>query len=314
MILFNLRVIRNDKYLLVVDPYHILYVWIYFLPSFPSQLVSPSFTAPPVPATFSFDLVQVTEQQVHLRWSHLEPLKSLNLSFFEIFLQYQEEGNIELIQDKEDRSMKSEDKQGTQSLNGIRKLVRVPISLSSRAVTVTGLSPGSIYSFTLRAAHPTGSTWSLGQTRTAYTSESADTHEVHKQVLVVKFVTSRLYVIFLTGPLPPQNITFGPSTINQISVRWMLTDAQSGVGQTFVVRYEDVSSRKESIVGMTNISRLSETGGLQVYTAVIGGLRPHRKYRVGVYTVTQRGIESCGQAPVTVQTGERVTGRYGRYV
>ncbi|XP_056272982.1 phosphatidylinositol phosphatase PTPRQ [Pseudoliparis swirei] len=248
----------------------------YFLTPFFCNIPLPficHLQTPPVPATFSFDLVQVTEQQVHLRWSHLEPLKSLNLSFFEIFLQYQEEGNIELIQDKEDRSMKSEDKQGTQSLNGIRKLVRVPISLSSRAVTVTGLSPGSIYSFTLRAAHPTGSTWSLGQTRTAY-----------------------------TRPLPPQNITFGPSTINQISVRWMLTDAQSGVGQTFVVRYEDVSSRKESIVGMTNISRLSETGGLQVYTAVIGGLRPHRKYRVGVYTVTQRGIESCGQAPVTVQT------------
>ncbi|TNN28553.1 hypothetical protein EYF80_061299 [Liparis tanakae] len=120
---------------------------------------------PPVPATFSFDLLQVTEQH--------------------IFLQYQEEGTIELIQDKEDRSMKSEDKQGTQSLISMRKTVRVPLALSpialsplalsSRAVTVAGLSAGSSYSFTLKAALPTGSTWSLGQTRTAYTSESADT-------------------------------------------------------------------------------------------------------------------------------------------
>lgn len=83
-------------------------------------------------------------------------------------------------------------------------------------------------------------------------------------------------------------------------------DAQVRVGCTFVVRYVDMSSRQERIVGMTNISRLSETGGLQSYTAVIGGLESYRKYRVEVYTVTQHGIESCGQAPVTVSTGKHV--------
>ncbi|XP_068459000.1 phosphatidylinositol phosphatase PTPRQ isoform X3 [Clinocottus analis] len=229
---------------------------------------------PHVPAAFSLDLVQVTEQQVQLRWSHLEPLNSLNISSFDVFLQYQEEAEKDLVKKEEDRNRKSEGKKEIQSLNGERKIVRVPISLSSTEVTVTGLSPGSIYSFTLRASHPAGSTWSLGQTQTAY-----------------------------TRPLPPQNITFGPSTISQISVHWMLTDAR--VRRIFVVRYVDMSSHKESIVGMTNISSLSEIAGLQAYTAVIGGLQSHRKYRVEVYAVTQCGIKSCGQAPVTVQTAVR---------
>ncbi|GLD58656.1 phosphatidylinositol phosphatase PTPRQ, partial [Lates japonicus] len=145
-----------------------------------------------------------------------------------------------------------------------------------RGVTVAGLSPGSVYSFTLRASHPTGSKWSLGQTRTAY-----------------------------TRPLPPQNITIGPVTVSQISVHWMLPNAKYVAGWTFVVRYVDTSSREERMVGMTNISSSSEASGLRSYAAVIGGLESYRKYMVEVYTVTQNGIESCGQAPVTVQTAVR---------
>ena len=63
---------------------------------------------------------------------------------------------------------------------------------------------------------------------------------------------------------------------------------------------------------MTNISRLSETNGLQSYTAVIGGLESYRKYTVEVYTFTQRGIESSGQTPVTVQTGKHVASLFAR--
>ncbi|KAM9352376.1 phosphatidylinositol phosphatase PTPRQ [Symphorus nematophorus] len=251
----------------------------YFLTPFFCNIPLPficQYQTPPVPASFSFDLAQVTERQVELRWSDLSPLNSLNLSSFEIFLQYQEEANGELGQGEEDRSRKSEDKKGTRSQSSAKKIVRVPISLSSREVTVAGLSPGSVYSFTLRAAHPAGSTWSLGQTRTAY-----------------------------TRPLPPQNITVGPVSVSQISVHWMLTDAQIKVGWTFVVHYVDMSATQERMVGMTNISRLSEAGGVQSYTAVIGGLESYRKYSVEVCTVTQRGIESCGQTPVTVQTAVR---------
>lgn len=119
--------------------------------------MSNSSTVPPTPPSFAFDLVQVAEQHVELRWSDLSS-NSLHLMSFEVFLQYQEEA--ELFQGVEDR--------------GIKKIVRVPISLSSRGVTVAGLSPGSVYSFALRAAHPAGAAWSLGLTRTAYTSESPD--------------------------------------------------------------------------------------------------------------------------------------------
>ncbi|XP_033940418.1 phosphatidylinositol phosphatase PTPRQ [Pseudochaenichthys georgianus] len=242
----------------------------YFLTPFFCNIPLPficHYQIPPVPASFSFDLLQVTEQQVELRWSDLSPLNSLNISSLETFLQYQED---------EDDIRNSEDRKRTQSLRIVEKIVRVPISLSSRGVTVAGLSPGSVYSFTLRASYPGGSTWSLGQTRTAH-----------------------------TRPLPPHNISFGLVTVSQISVHWMLTDTQLKDGWIFLVRYVDMSSGQKRIVGMTNISKLSETGGLQSYSAVIGGLESYRKYTVEVYTVTQYGIESCGQAPVTVQTAVR---------
>lgn len=101
----------------------------------------------------------MAEQHVELRWSDLSFLKSQShLPTSEVFLQYQEEE--ESLRGGADR--------------GVKKCVRVPISLSSRGVTVAGLSPGSVYTFTLRAAHSSGATWSLGQTRTAHTSESSD--------------------------------------------------------------------------------------------------------------------------------------------
>uniref|UniRef100_UPI0037E94576 phosphatidylinositol phosphatase PTPRQ n=1 Tax=Semicossyphus pulcher TaxID=241346 RepID=UPI0037E94576 len=248
----------------------------YFLTPFFCHIPLPSicqYQTPLVPALFSFDLAQVTERQVELRWSDLLPLNSLNLASFGITLQYQEEANEESGQVRKDESIKSKDKKGTQSQSSVKKIVRVPISLSSRGVTVAGLSPGSVYSFTLRASHPAGPTWSLARTRTAF-----------------------------TRPLPPLNITVGSVTVSQISVRWMLSDAQFRIGWTFVVRYVDLSSRQESIVGMSDISMLFDTAGLRSYTAVIGGLKSYRKYTVEVYTVTQHGIESCGQSPVIVQT------------
>ncbi|KAK2842216.1 hypothetical protein Q5P01_012416 [Channa striata] len=218
---------------------------------------------PPVPSSFTFDLVQVTEQHVELRWSDLSTLNSIINSVFEIFLQYQEETN-------------KKDIKRIQRQSSIKKIVKVPISISSRGVSVAGLSPGSIYTFTLQASHPAGATWSLGQTRTAY-----------------------------TRPLPPQNITVGPITTSQISVHWILPETHHVAGWTFVVRYMDMSSRQERIIGMSNISSSSESGRLQSHTAVLGGLESYRKYMVEVYTITQHGVESCGQLPLIVQTAVR---------
>eukprot|EP00066_Takifugu_rubripes_P016017 XP_011605283.1 PREDICTED: phosphatidylinositol phosphatase PTPRQ [Takifugu rubripes] len=61
-------------------------------------------------------------------------------------------------------------------------------------------------------------------------------------------------------------------------------------------------SRNNRTVGMSKISRISETNPLRSYTAAIGGLESHRKYRIEVSTVTKHGIESCEQAAVVVQT------------
>ncbi|XP_067356322.1 phosphatidylinositol phosphatase PTPRQ isoform X2 [Channa argus] len=251
----------------------------YFLTPFFCNIPLPficQYQNPPVPSSFSFDLVQVTEEHVELRWSDLSTLNSVKHSLFEIFLQYQEETNKELDQGEEDRRRDSDVSKRIQSQSTIKRIVKVPISISSRGVTVAGLSPGSIYTFTLQACHPAGSTWSLGQTRTAY-----------------------------TRPLTPQNITVGPVTISQISVHWILPETHHAAAWTFVVRYVDMSSSQERIVRMVNISRPSETGRLQSHTAVIGELESYRKYLVEVYTVTQHGVESCGHVPLTVQTAVR---------
>lgn len=269
-----------------------------------------------VPSSFSFDLVQVTEQQVELRWSDLSPLTSVNYKPIEIFLQYHEEANSEWDQGEEDRSRNSEDKKGTRGQGSIKKHVKVPISISSRGVTVAGLYPGSIYSFTLKASHPAGASWSLGQTQTAYTSESAEsqpqrlcyTKKAGFSMLCSQRSFLKCLCSYFTGPLSPQNITIGPITVSQILVHWLQPKAHYMDGWTFVVRYLDMSSRREGIVGMTNISRSSEPGGLQSHTAVIGGLEPYRKYMVEVYTVTQHGIESCAPVPLTAQTGKHEGG------
>lgn len=152
-------------------------------------------TAPSAPPLFAFDLAQVAEQHVELRWSDLSFLNSNHPSTLEVFLQYQEED--ESLQCVEDR--------------GVKKCVRVLISLSSRGVTVAGLFPGSVYSFTLRAAHPSGATWSLGQTRTAYTSESVS--QFSPQVIHMKTCFARYSVVVFchlkdppllkTSPLAP---------------------------------------------------------------------------------------------------------------
>ncbi|KAM3608908.1 uncharacterized protein V6R79_006653 [Siganus canaliculatus] len=234
------------------------------------------YQMPPVPPLFSFDLVQVTEHHVELRWSDLSPLNSLDLPSFEIRLQYQEEVDGESGEDEEDRGRKSQRQKWLQRQSGAAKIVSVPISLSSRGVTVAGLSPGTVYSFSLRAVHPSGSTWSLGQTRTAH-----------------------------TRPLSPQNVSVSDITDSHFTVHWMLTEAQLKCRWTFVVRYVDMSMGEERIIGMTNISRSSEVNGLQSYTAVIGRLEHHRKYRVEVYTVSRHGIESSVQASVTAQTAVR---------
>ncbi|TNN00898.1 hypothetical protein fugu_012144 [Takifugu bimaculatus] len=141
----------------------------YFLTPFFCNIALPficQYQVPLLPPSFSFDLVQVAEQQVELCWSDLLALISLNISSFEVFLQYREETNGELF-----RGERIEGRLAyrTESRSVAKKVVEVPISLSSRGVTVAGLSPGSVYSFTLRAAHPDGSSWTLGQTQTAYT-------------------------------------------------------------------------------------------------------------------------------------------------
>ncbi|MEQ2254639.1 hypothetical protein ILYODFUR_005761, partial [Ilyodon furcidens] len=246
----------------------------YFLTPFFCDIPLPficQYQTPSTPVPFSFKLAQVTDQQVELRWSDLLPLSSSHFSSFEIFLQYRESENALSGHGKEDECKESEEENGRTSQPRFTKTFRVPIFLSSRGVTVTDLSPGSIYFFTLQVSHHSGSSWSLGQTQIAY-----------------------------MRPLPPQNITVGSTTSSQITVHWMLPDTQCAARWTFSVHCEDVSLRQERVVG--NISRLFGTNRKWFYTAMIGGLKSYTRYKIEVFTIAQFGIWSCGQAPLSVRT------------
>lgn len=120
---------------------------------------------------------------------------------------------------------------------------------------------------------------------------------------------SVVFVLLFSGPPPPQNITVGSKTSAQILVRWTIPDTPLKSGWMFLVRYVDMSTEEERIVGVTNISRMSDGSLLQSYTAVIGRLASHRTYRIAVSTVTQHGVESSEQAALTVQTGKHETFR-----
>lgn len=120
---------------------------------------------------------------------------------------------------------------------------------------------------------------------------------------------SVLFVLFSSGPPSPQNITVGSKTAAQILVRWTIPNTPLKFGWMFLVRYADMSTEEERIVGVTNISRMSESSMLRSYAAVIGGLASHRTYRIAVSTVTQHGVESSEQAALTVRTGKHETFR-----
>ncbi|XP_036006075.1 phosphatidylinositol phosphatase PTPRQ [Fundulus heteroclitus] len=246
----------------------------YFLTPFFCDIPLPficQYQTPSTPASFSFNLAQVTDQQVELRWSDLSALRSPHFSSFEIFLQYRESESALPGHDMEDGCKESEGGRVRKSRPSFAKTFRVPISLSSREVTLTGLSPGSIYFFTLQVSQHAGPSWSLGQTQTAYTK-----------------------------PLPPQSITIGSITASQITVHWMLPDTPCSSEWEFAVLCVDVSSKQERVV--SNVSRVFETNRKWFCTAIVGGLESYTKYRIEVFTITKFGIWSCGPAPLTVRT------------
>ncbi|XP_023811637.1 phosphatidylinositol phosphatase PTPRQ isoform X3 [Oryzias latipes] len=226
------------------------------------------YQIPSAPASFSFDLVQVTERHAELHWSDLTSLSPrLNFSFFEIFLMYQERKNSKSDQGDEHSCWKPEEKREAERFQSI---VRNYISQNSTGKSVSGLSPGSIYSFSLQASHPSGLSWTLGQTQTAY-----------------------------TRPPTPQNITASSIAATQVRVHWILP-AQCHPSWVSVVLYSDVSTGQKKL--FQNSSQVSVTDKLQEFTALIEGLKSYRKYSFEVFTLTQHGIWSCAQMPLTIQT------------
>ncbi|KAM4554453.1 phosphatidylinositol phosphatase PTPRQ [Fundulus diaphanus] len=83
----------------------------YFLTPFFCDIPLPficQYQTPSTPASFSFNLAQVTDQQVELRWSDLSALRSPHFSSFEIILQYRESESALPGHDEEDGCKDSE--------------------------------------------------------------------------------------------------------------------------------------------------------------------------------------------------------------
>ncbi|CAB1323132.1 unnamed protein product, partial [Coregonus sp. 'balchen'] len=140
---------------------------------------------------------------------------------------------------------------------------RVPVSLFSRGLKVPGLSPGKVYFLSLRASHLTGAAWSLGSMHIAH-----------------------------TRPLPPRNVSISNVMASQITVNWTAPDSQHAVRWSFLVRWEGVASGQEMRMGVASSSR----------STMIAGLEGFRKYKVGVDSVTEHGVESCGGEELTLYT------------
>ncbi|XP_045553037.1 uncharacterized protein isoform X1 [Salmo salar] len=215
----------------------------YFLTPFFCHILLPficHWEIPLLPRLFTFDLLDITERKADIHWSDVTFLNSQPAP--QLYVQYKDQEEGEENGEKEKEREK-------------RSAGRVPVSLLSRGLKVPGLSPGKVYSLSLRASHFTGAAWHLG-----------NTHITH------------------TRPLPPRNITICNVTASQITVSWTAPDSQHAVQWGFLVCWGDVASGQERRMGVASSSR----------STVIGGLEGFRKYRVRVNSVTEHGVESCG--------------------
>ena len=254
----------------------------------------------------------MTERAAELGWGDLSPLNASPQSVPQVCVQYEEEDG-----DGERTEEEVDGKEGTgRSVSSRVGGMRVPVSLSARGANMTGLAPGRLYSVSLTASDPAGASWSLGRIHTVHTRTSTHT-QAHTRSLNHSVTHSFMYkiciyfdfflVLLLTysgdvytckspaGPIPPQNVSVGNITTNQITVHWVAPESQHAERWKVIVRWVDMSSGQERVEGVHNVSRRSGIGGRQTYSAVIGQLESFRKYKVGVHTVTEGeiGRASC---------------------
>lgn len=95
-------------------------------------------------------------------------------------------------------------------------------------------------------------------------------------------------------PNPPQNLTMTAVTSSQIAVYWTAPDStQNALFKQYILHWVDLSS------GRSHSIRLDKTN----QSAVIGGLKAYRGYKITVLSVTAQDVESNDSMSVTVITG-----------
>lgn len=103
------------------------------------------------------------------------------------------------------------------------------------------------------------------------------------------------YFFFFTGPNPPQNITVAGVTSSQIALSWAPPESTNDAlfERCFLCWVDEASGRGRGL--WLNGGNLS---------AVIGGLKAYRAYRISLVSVTADGVESSEATPLVVITGK----------
>ncbi|MGH0145637.1 UNVERIFIED_CONTAM: hypothetical protein FKN15_009305 [Acipenser sinensis] len=193
---------------------------------------------PSAPEHFGFQLEDVKETEVSFIWSGLEDwMEALVKS--DVIIQYQ------------------------MKFSRVKQQSRILLSNITR-MTISGLSPGNLYLFSLTVTSAGGALITLGPILSAE-----------------------------TRPNPPLNATVKTITSREIPLYWTAPDKSQGASfDHYLISYVDVQTNTKETLVVENYKT----------SAVIPSIKPYHPYRISIQTVAAAGSGSCVDASLSVIT------------
>ncbi|MGH0140233.1 UNVERIFIED_CONTAM: hypothetical protein FKN15_070894 [Acipenser sinensis] len=193
---------------------------------------------PSAPEHFGFQLEDVKETEVSFIWSGLQDwMEALVKS--DVIIQYQ------------------------MKFSRVKRQSRILPSNITR-MTISGLSPGNLYLFSLTVTSAGGASITLGPILSAE-----------------------------TRPNPPLNATVKTITSREIPLYWTAPDKSQGASfDHYLISYVDVQTNTKETLVVENYKT----------SAVIPSIKPYHPYRISIQTVAAAGSGSCVDASISVIT------------
>ncbi|KAK1169211.1 hypothetical protein AOXY_G10174 [Acipenser oxyrinchus oxyrinchus] len=193
---------------------------------------------PSAPEHFGFQLEDVKETEVSFVWSGLQDWMEALLKS-DVIIQYQ------------------------MKFSRVKQQSRILPSNITR-MTISGLSPGNLYLFSLTVTSAGGASITLGPILSAE-----------------------------TRPNPPLNATVKTITSREIPLYWTAPDkSQDASFDHYLISYVDVQTNKKETLVVENYKT----------SAVIPSIKPYHPYWISIQTVTAAGSGSCVDASISVIT------------